>query len=118
MEQDVTLSHAEVQQMTERYGERMLQMGTLNEDGSLSIPVECILEAAKTLGSRRLADAVDALRSEKIVPMLESVESLVERVSEAKKRRIVELTRAVQNAPTETEAKEHWQKLEHLMFGI
>ena len=42
----------------------------------------------------------------------------VERVSEARRRKIASLTRAVQNAPSETEAKAHWQKLQYLMFGI
>ena len=42
----------------------------------------------------------------------------VERVSEARKRKIASLTRAVQNAPSEAEAKAHWQNLQYLMFGI
>ena len=52
------------------------------------------------------------------MPMLESVELLVECVSEAKKRKIINLTRAVQDAPSEAEAKARWQELQHLMFGI
>src|SRR6266568_2735558 len=103
--QDVSLSPSEVQRMIERYGNKTLQMGTLNEDGSLSVPIECIVEAAQSLGNQTLSDAVEGLRSEQFMPMLESVGSLVERVNEAKKRRIVDLTRAVRDAPSETEAK-------------
>ncbi len=92
--------------------------GTLNEDGSLIVPVECIVEAVQSLGNKTLIDALEGLRTQQFLPMLESVESLVERVSEAKKRKIVNLTRAVQDAPSESEAEAHWQKLQHLMFGI
>ena len=116
--QDITLIPAEVERMTGRFGNKTLQMGTLNEDGSLSVPVECIVEAVQSLGNQTLIEAVEGLRTEQFLPMLESVESLVERVSEAKKRKIVNLTRAVQDAPSESEAKAHWQKLQHLMFGI
>jgi len=116
--QDITLVPAEVERMTERFGNKTLQMGTLREDGSLSVPIECIVEAVQSLGNQTLIEAVEGLRTEQFLPMLESVESLVERVSEAKKRKIASLTRAVQDAPSETEAKAHWQKLQHLMFGI
>jgi len=116
--QDITLIPAEVERMTERFGNKTLQMGTLNEDGSLSVPVECIVEAVQSLGNQTLIEAVEGLRTEQFLPMLESVESLFERVSEAKKRKIASLTRAVQDAPSESEAKAHWQKLQHLMFGV
>src|SRR6266576_876910 len=116
--QDVTLIPSEVQRMIERFGNKTLQMGTLNEDGSLNVPIDCIVEAVQSLGNQTLVEAVEGLRTEQFMPLLESVESLVERVSEARKRKIASLTRAVQNAPSETEAKAHWQKLQHLMFGI
>jgi len=116
--QDVTLVPSEVHRMIERFGNKTLQMGTLNEDGSLNVPIDCIVEAVQSLGNQTLIEAVEGLRTEQFMPLLESVESLVERVSEARKRKIASLTRAVQNAPSEAEAKAHWQKLQHLMFGI
>ena len=116
--QDVTLIPSEVHRMIERFGNKTLQMGTLNEDGSLSIPIECIVEAVQSLGNQTLVEALEGLRTEQFMPLLESVESLVERVSEARKRKIASLTRAVQNAPSETEAEAHCQKLQHLMFGV
>src|SRR5947208_12188822 len=116
--QDITLNLAEVERMNEPFGNKTPQMGTLNEDGSLSVPVECIVEAVQSVGNQRLIEAVEGLRTEQFLPMLESVESLVERVSEAKKRKIARLTRTVQDAPSESEAKAHWQKLQHLMFGV
>jgi hypothetical protein len=115
---EVLLGAADVERMTRRFGRKTLQMGTINGDGSLSIPLECILEAVHSLGNQKLAEVVQALKSERLVTMLESVESLVERVGEARKSRTAELAAAVQNAATEAEAKEHWRKLEHLMFGI
>ena len=57
------------------------------------------------------------LVTEQVMPLLESVESLVERVSEARKKKIASLTRSVQDASSETEAKTHWQKLQHSLFG-
>lgn len=116
--QDVTLLPSEVQRMIERFGNKTLQMGTLNEDGSLSVPIECIVEAVQSLGNQTLIEAVEGLRTEQVMPLLESVESLVERVSEARNGKIASLTRAVQDASSETEAKAHWQKLQHMMFGV
>jgi hypothetical protein len=104
--------------MIERFGNKTLQMGTLNEDGSLRVPIECIVKAVQSLGKQTLIEAVEGLQTEQFMPLLESVESLVERVGEARKRKIASLTRAVQNAPSKTEAKAHWQGLQHLMFGI
>src|SRR5438309_1389077 len=68
----VTLSPAEVQRMRDRFGDKTLQMGHLDEDGSLSIPVDSILEAVKSLGSQTLSEAVESLKSEEMVSMLES----------------------------------------------
>jgi hypothetical protein len=116
--QEITLDPAEVQRMVERYGKRTLQMGNLQQDGSLCVPVDCIIEAVQSLGNKTLAEAVAALRSEQFVPMLESVESLMERVSEARKRKVLALATAVQEAPSDEEAREHWRQLEHTIFGI
>jgi hypothetical protein len=43
---EVTVSPAEVEEMTRRFGKKVLQMGHLQEDGSMLISVDCILEAA------------------------------------------------------------------------
>src|SRR6266571_119910 len=89
--QEVSLSPAEVRRIVERYGEKTLHMGNLQQDGSLAVPVDCIVEAVQSLGNRTLVEAVEALRSERVVPMLESVESLVDRVAEARKQKLSKL---------------------------
>ena len=55
---EVALSAAEVQRMVDRYGQRTLHMGNLQEDGSLTVPVDCIVEAVQSLGNRTLTEAV------------------------------------------------------------
>src|ERR1019366_7180383 len=50
----VTLSPAEVQRMRGRFGDKTLQMGHLEEDGSMSIPVDSIFDAIQSLGSQKL----------------------------------------------------------------
>src|SRR5450432_3313930 len=45
----VTLTRDEVQRMRDRFGDKTLQMGHLEEDGSLSIPVDSIVEAVQSL---------------------------------------------------------------------
>src|SRR4051794_22830737 len=53
----ITLSPAEVQSMRDRFGDKTLQMGHLDEDGTMSIPVDSIVEAVQSLGSRKLNEA-------------------------------------------------------------
>jgi len=50
----VMLNPAEVQRMRDLFGDKTLQMGHLEEDGSLSIPVDSIVDAVQSLGSRKL----------------------------------------------------------------
>ena len=38
--EDVTLSPAEVQELTKRFGKKVLQMGHVEEDGSMLVPVD------------------------------------------------------------------------------
>jgi len=77
----VTLSPAAVRRMRDHFGDKTLQMGHLEEDGSMSIPLDSIIEAVRSLGSRRLNEAMENLKSEQMVSMLESAEALVERIS-------------------------------------
>src|ERR1035437_8240659 len=43
--EDVTISPMDVEEMRTRFGDKVLQMGHLNEDGSMDVPVDCIVEA-------------------------------------------------------------------------
>ena len=58
---EIALSPAEVQRMTERFGEKTLQMGHFQKDGSLRIPVDCIFEAVDSFGSQKLIETVETL---------------------------------------------------------
>jgi hypothetical protein len=112
---DFTFNRQDVERITEKYGKRALMMGTLNQDGSLSVPMECYREAAHllqsatgTYTSRTTATHFD------VDPMVGFIDAVVE----ARKRKISDLTEAVQNAPTDAEARQYWRELEHVLFGV
>ena len=117
-QQEAALSAAEVQRMVDRYGQRTLHMGNLQEDGSLTVPVDCIVEAVQSLGNRTLTEAVEGLRSEQVVPMLELVESLVERVAEARKRKLSRMIDEFQSTPDDVKAHQQWKEIEKMIFGV
>ena len=104
--------------MVDRYGQKTLHMGNLQEDGSLTVPVDCIVEAVQFLGNRTLTEAVEGLRSEQVVPMLESVESLVERVAEARKRKLSRMIDEFQSTPDDVKAHQQWKEIEKMIFGV
>jgi len=63
----VALSPAEVCRMRDRFGDKTLQMGHLEEDGSLSIPVdsaEALAERIADAQRRKLGQMIDAFQSE------------------------------------------------------
>ncbi|SPF36374.1 hypothetical protein SBA4_1870024 [Candidatus Sulfopaludibacter sp. SbA4] len=114
----ITLSPAEVQRMRDRFGDKTLQMGHLDGDGSMSVPVNAIVEAVRSLGSRKLIEAVDSLKSEEMVSMLESAEALVERVGEVQKRKLEQLVEKLQSEPDEAKAHQEWKQIEKMIFGV
>jgi len=115
---ELTLNPAEVRRMVNRCGPKVLQMGNLQEDGSLLVPVDCILEAVQSLENRALADAIKGLRSEDFAPMLESIDSLVERVAEVRKRNLSKLIDEFQSTPHDNKAHEQWRHIEKVIFGV
>src|SRR5438132_5057148 len=98
-QQEIALVPAEVRRMRERFGEKTLQMGHLQPDGSMSVPVDCIIESAQSLGSQELSEAVEALKGGQMASMLESVEALVDRVGDARKRKLARLVAEFQAEP-------------------
>lgn len=114
----VTLGTAEVQRMRERFGDKTLQMGHLNEDGSLSIPVSSIIEAVQSLGGRKLTEAVESLKSEEMVSMLESAEALVERVGEVQKWKLEQMVEKFQSEADDAKAHQQWKQIEKTIFGV
>jgi hypothetical protein len=116
--EDVSLSAAEVAEMTARFGKKVLQMGHTGEDGSMLVPVDCIVEAARSLGTRTLTEAAEILNNGQIVSMLQSGESLVEKVIEAREQKLREAIRTFQNERDAGKSHEQWKQIEKGVFGV
>jgi hypothetical protein len=114
----VTLTPEEARRMRDRFGDKVLQMGHLQEDGSLSVPVDSIMEAVQSVGSQKLNEAVESLKSEEMVAILESAETLVERVAEAQKRKLEQLVEKFQSEPNAVKAHQQWKQIEKMIFGV
>ena len=115
-QEDVTISSTDVEEMRKRFGDKVLQMGHLNKDGSMNVPVDCIVEAARSLESHTLTEAAEIINNEHMVSMLRSGESLVERVGEAKERKLRQMIRNFQESDTSTSHRQ-WKQIEKEVFG-
>ena len=104
--------------MKARFGEQVLQMGHLQQDGSMLVPVDCILEAARSLGTRALTEAAETINSEQMASMLQSGEVFVERVREARERKLRETIRQFQNESDPNDAQRQWKQIEKEVFGV
>ncbi len=116
--EDVTLSPAEVAEMKDRFGDKALKMGNLQEDGSMLISVDCIIEAASSLESQTLTEAAEIINNEQMVSMLQSGEKLVERVGEARERKLRQRIRDFQNEPNASKSHRQWKEIEKEVFGV
>lgn len=116
--EDVTLSPAELKEMVARFGEKALQMGHVEQDGSMVVPVECIVEAVRSLGSRTLAEAAESINNEQMASVLQSGEALVERVIEARERKLREMIRNFQSEPDTAKSSRQWKQIEKEVFGV
>jgi len=81
---DLTIPPTDVERMRGQFGDKVLKMGHLQEDGSLLVPVDCVLEAAQSVGTQTLTEAAETLKSDEMVNMLQSAEVL--RVSRGSQR--------------------------------
>src|ERR1035438_4775912 len=95
--EDATISPMEVAEMRQRFGDKVLQMGHRNEDGSMDVPVDCIVEAAQSLEAHTRTEAAEIINNEQMVSLLQSGEALVERVGEARERKLRQMIRNFQN---------------------
>ena len=116
--EDVAISQTEIEGMTKRFGNKVLQMGHLNDDGSMLVPVDCIIEAVRSLGTQELAEAVESINNEQMVSLLQSGEILVEKVSAARERKLREMIRKFQNEPESKTSHEQWRRIEKEIFGV
>jgi hypothetical protein len=104
--------------MRGRFGNKTLQMGQLEEDGSMSIPVDSIIEAVQSLGSQRLNEALENRKSEQTISMLESAEALVERIAEVQRRKLGHMVDKSQREPAGAKAHRRWKEIEKTVFGV
>ena len=82
------------------------------------VPVDCIVEAARSLGTRTLTEAAEILNNGQIVSMLQSGESLVEKVIEAREQKLREAIRTFQNERDAGRSHEQWKQIEKEVFGV
>ena len=116
--EDVTIAPAEVQEMSKRFGDKVLQMGHLEDDGSMLVPVDCVLEAARSLETQTLTEAAEILNNEQMVSMLRSGETFVERVIEARERKLREMIRKFRKEPDASKSHDQWKRIEKEVFGV
>jgi hypothetical protein len=116
--EDATISPMEVEEMRQRFGDKVLQMGHRNEDGSMDVPVDCIVEAARSLEAHTLTEAAEIINNEQMVSMLQSGEALVERVGEARERKLRQMIRSFQNEGDTSTSHRQWKQIEKEVFGV
>jgi hypothetical protein len=115
---EVTLSPAEVRELTARFGDKVLQMGHVENDGSMSVPVDCIVEAARSIGTQALHEAADSMNGEQVVSFLQSGEELVAKVIEAREQKLRKMVRVFQSEPDAGRSHQQWQQIEKEVFGV
>ena len=116
--EDIVISPSEIRAMKHRFGDTVLQMGHLNEDGSMNVPVDCIVEAARSLEGHALTDAIEIINDKHAVSMLQSGESLVERVGEARERKLRRMIQTFQAEGDTVQSHGHWKQIEKAVFGV
>jgi len=104
--------------MRTRFGDKVLQMGHLSEDGSMDVPVDCIVEAARSLEAHTLTEAAEIINNEQMISMLQSGEALVERVGEARERKLRQMIRNFQNEGDTSTSHRQWKQIEKEVFGV
>ena len=109
---------SQVRRLCGGLGDKALQMGHLEADGSMSIPITSIIEAVQDLGSRRLNEALENLKSEDMISMLESTEALVERIAEVQRRKLGQMVEEFQREPDNAKAHQKWKEIEKTVFGV
>ena len=114
----MTLSPAELREMTARFGDKVLKMGYVEQDGSMLVPVDCIVEAARSLGTQALIEAAESFNNEVMASLLRSGEALVDRVIEAREKKLREMLRAFQNEPNANKSSRQWKQIEKEVFGV
>lgn len=116
--EDVTISPTEVDEMKKRFGDKVLRMGNLQQDGSMLVSVDCVIEAARSLEFQTLSEAAEIINNEQMASMLQPAETLVERVGEARERKLRHMIRDFQNEPSASKSHGQWKEIEKELFGV
>jgi hypothetical protein len=101
---EMTIAPAEVSEMRSRFGDKVLQMGHLQPDGSIVVPVDCIVAATRSSASKDAASPFS--------------EEFVDRVSEARRRKLERLVERFQSESDSGDVHRHWKEIEKLVFGV
>ena len=64
--ENAIISPSGIEDMKHRFGDKVLRMGHANEDGSMNVTVDCILEAARSLEARTLTEAAEIINDEHV----------------------------------------------------
>ena len=76
------------------------------------------MEAAHSLETQKLNEAVENLKSEQMVSMLESAETLVERVAEVERRKLERRIEEFQSERDGAKAPRQRTQIEKMVFGV
>jgi hypothetical protein len=93
-------------------------MGHVQEDGSMLVPVDSIVEASRSVGAQTLTEAAESMNDEQMVSMLRSGEAFVEKVSEARERKLRDMIRTFQNERDAAKSHKQWAQVEKEVFGV
>jgi len=117
----VTIPAADLDALVTHFGDRVRRMGAWNVcgDGSLTIPIRVIQEAAAELGSDRVAQAARQLNSDVLAQMFEgsSAASLIDKLIEHYERYFRELMNRYQDTQDTVEKRELSDALVREIFG-
>jgi hypothetical protein len=112
--EDVIISPTEIEEMRHRFGDKVLQMGHLNQDHSTNVPIDCIVEAARSLEPHALTEAAEIINNGQLVSMLHAGETLVERIAGTSDEKLRRMIRSVQNNGDDRQ----WKQIKKEIFGV
>jgi len=117
----ISIPADEVDRLVQRFGSRVRQMGRWNvsTNGSLDIPVTVIREAALSLGSRAVLDAITELKTDSFTRLLDSSAAslLIDEIRDAYQRYFRQMMSRYQEATEAPEMTRLRDELVREVFG-
>jgi len=84
----------------------------------MRVPIDCVVEAARSVSAQTLTEAAESINNRQIVSMLRSGEVLVEKVTEARERKLREMVHTFQSGHDASESHKQWKQIEKEVFGV